>query len=76
MVKMTIVSIDSRRRIYLPKKLGIKADKAIILPRGDNFLMIPVPKDIIPIKSDMPTKKLRKMAEKKAKNETRNANRV
>lgn len=76
MVIMTIVSIDPQRRMYLPKELGVKADKAIIIPRGDSFLMIPVPKDIIPIDTDLPTKELRKMAEEKAKKETRNANRV
>ena len=39
---MTIVTIDSQRRIYLPKELGFDAEKAIIIPRGENYLMIPV----------------------------------
>ena len=73
---MTIVTIDSQRRIYLPKELGFDAEKAIIIPRGETYLMIPVPKEITQIDTDLSTKELRKTAEERAKRETRDANRV
>ncbi|MCW4050823.1 MAG: hypothetical protein NWE89_13915 [Candidatus Bathyarchaeota archaeon] len=73
---MTIVSIDPQRRIYLPKELGFNAEKAIIIPRGETYLMIPVPKEITPIDTDLTTNELKKKAEEKAKRETRDANRI
>ena len=73
---MTIVTIDPQRRIYLPKELGFNADKAIIIPRGETYLLIPVPKEITPIDTDLSTNELKKRAEEKAKRETRDANRV
>lgn len=73
---MTIVTIDPQRRIYLPKELGFNADKAIIIPRGETYLIIPVPREITPIDIDLPTSELKKNAEEKAKREARDANRV
>ena len=72
---MSIVSVDSQRRIYLPKELDFKANKAIIMRRGENYLLIPVPDEIIEIEVDRPTKELRKAAEEKAKGETTDAHR-
>jgi len=37
---MPTVTIDSQRRIYLPKELGFDAEKVIIIPRGETYLMI------------------------------------
>jgi virulence-associated protein VagC len=73
---MSIVSVDSQRRIYLPKELDFKASKAIIMRRGETYLLIPVPDKITEIEVEQPTEKLRKRAEEKAKRETRDAHRI
>ncbi len=76
MRETTIVTVDPQRRICLPKELGFDAEKVIIIPRGENYLMIPVPKKNTPIDTDLSTNELRKRAEERAKGETRDANRV
>ncbi|MBS7656021.1 VapB-type antitoxin [Candidatus Bathyarchaeota archaeon] len=43
---MAIVKIDERGRMSIPKKMGIKSTKAIIIPAGSFFVTIPLP--IIP----------------------------
>jgi len=73
---MTIVPVDSNRRIYLPKELGFEAEKAIIIPRGEGYLVIPVPREVTPIETDLSIGELKERAEERAKKEARNANRV
>ena len=76
MVKMAIVSVDAQRRIYLPKELDFKAKKAIILPRGETYLIIPVPDDITPIDVDATIEELKHRGEERARKEARDAHRV
>ena len=73
---MAIVSVDAQRRIYLPKELDFKAKKAIIVPRGETYVIIPVPDDITPIDVDATIEELKHRAEAKARKETKDANRV
>lgn len=42
---LTIVKVDSQRRIYIPKEVPFKAEKAIIIPYGMLFLLVPVPEN-------------------------------
>ena len=69
MVRMRISSVDYHGRVYLPKELGLKANKVIILRQGDSFLIIPVPDDIEPIGTELHLKELKRRAEEKAKAE-------
>jgi c-di-GMP-binding flagellar brake protein YcgR len=39
---MVIVRIDERRRMTIPKELGIKGDKAIVISAGAFFITIPL----------------------------------
>ena len=73
---MSIVSVDSQRRIYLPKELDFKAKKALIIRRGEIYVLIPIPEKITEIDVKIPVDELEKMAEEKAKVETRDAHRV
>jgi hypothetical protein len=73
---MTLVSIDSQRRLYLPKELNIQAQKAIIIHREPSYILIPIPTEIIPIDTEKTIKELKQTAIEKAKKETKNANRV
>lgn len=73
---MAIVTVDSQRRIYLPKELDFEAKKAIIVPRGETYIIIPVPDEITPIDVDLSKEELMRRADLKAKREARDANRV
>jgi len=73
---VSIVSVDSQRRIYLPKELDFKAKKAVIIRRGETYVLIPIPEKVTEIDVTAPSNKLREMAEEKAKRETRDAHRV
>ena len=66
---MSLVKVDSQRRIYIPKEIPFKADKAIIVPYGASFLLIPVPEKVIEIDVKASTRELRKRAEEKAREE-------
>ena len=76
MVKLTIVSIDPQRRIYLPKEIEIEADKAIIVPRGDNYLLILIPREITPIDTNLTRQELKKKADEHAEKDAKDANRI
>lgn len=73
---MAVVTVDSQRRIYLPKELDFEAKKAIIIRRGRTYVMIPVPDEITPIDVDVSVDELRRRADEKARREARDANRV
>jgi len=64
-----LVKIDSQRRIYIPKELPFQADRAIIVPYGASFLLIPIPEKIIEIDVEASIQELKKRAEEKAKEE-------
>jgi bifunctional DNA-binding transcriptional regulator/antitoxin component of YhaV-PrlF toxin-antitoxin module len=42
---MTVVEIDERGRMTVPKKLGLKKTRAIVIPAGSFFVTIPLPKN-------------------------------
>jgi len=41
---MAIVKVDGRGRMTVPKELGIRETKAVIIPAGSFFIMISLPK--------------------------------
>ena len=73
---MSIVSVDSQRRIYLPKELDFKAKKAVIIRRGETYVLIPIPEKITEIDVKIPANELRKLAEEKAKMGAKDAHRI
>ncbi|MEM2995280.1 MAG: VapB-type antitoxin [Candidatus Bathyarchaeia archaeon] len=40
---MTVVTVDDRGRMTIPKELGVKKTRAIIIPAGTFFVAIPLP---------------------------------
>ena len=70
---MAIVSVDSQRRIYLPKELEFKAKKALIVRRGETYILIPIPDRILEIDVDLSVEELRKKAEERARREAQDA---
>jgi len=41
--KMAIVTVDDRGRITIPKEMGIRNTRAIIIPAGSFLVTIPLP---------------------------------
>lgn len=66
---MAVVKVDSQRRIYIPRDMPFEAEKAIIIPYGASFLLVPVPEKVIEIDVKASISELKKKAEEKAKRE-------
>jgi bifunctional DNA-binding transcriptional regulator/antitoxin component of YhaV-PrlF toxin-antitoxin module len=41
---MSVVEIDERGRLTIPKKIGLRKSRALIIPAGTFFVTIPLPK--------------------------------
>ena len=41
---MSVVEIDERGRMTVPKKIGLRKSRALIIPAGSFFVTIPLPK--------------------------------
>jgi bifunctional DNA-binding transcriptional regulator/antitoxin component of YhaV-PrlF toxin-antitoxin module len=74
---MSVVEIDARGRMTVPKKLGLRKSRVIVIPAGSFFVTIPLPN--APHKEAekwLPTKKehvdLKNLAEKAAKEDAVN----
>ncbi|MEM2864910.1 MAG: hypothetical protein QXR65_06560 [Candidatus Bathyarchaeia archaeon] len=66
---MVIAKVDAQRRLYIPKGVKFESEKAIILPYGTSYLLIPVPKNIIEIDVGASLRELKARAEEKARGE-------
>lgn len=42
---MAVVSVDERGRLSIPKELGIRSERAIVIPAGSFLVIVPVPKE-------------------------------
>jgi len=40
---VAVVSVDERGRLSIPKELGIRAARAILIPAGSFLVVVPVP---------------------------------
>ena len=63
------MKVDSQRRIYIPREVPFEAEKAIIIPYGASFLLIPVPEKVIEREVKASIRELKKRAEEKARQE-------
>ena len=41
---MSVVEIDERGRVTIPKEIRVAADKALIIPMGETYMVVPIPK--------------------------------
>jgi bifunctional DNA-binding transcriptional regulator/antitoxin component of YhaV-PrlF toxin-antitoxin module len=69
---MTIVTVDDRGRMTIPKEIGVKKTRAIIIPAGTFFVTIPLPTAPYEqarewLTSQQDKKELKALAEKTAK---------
>jgi len=69
---MSVVKIDERGRMTLPKALGLRETRVVIIPAGSFFVLVPIPEKPLEaaegwLPSDMERKKLKELAEKAAR---------
>jgi len=68
---VSVVTVDERGRLTIPKELGVRGTKAIIIPAGSFFVTIPLPtkpheKACSWLPSNVERKELKAVAEKSA----------
>lgn len=68
---MSVVEVDERGRITIPKEIGLRKAKAAIIPAGSFFVVIPIIGDPYKVagswlQTERNIKTLKKTAEKKA----------
>ena len=39
-----MVEIDQRGRVTIPKEMRVAADKALVIPMGGTYMVVPIPK--------------------------------
>lgn len=44
-VRMAVVPVDERGRLTIPKEMGIRDTRAVIIPAGSFIVAIPLPKE-------------------------------
>jgi hypothetical protein len=42
---MAVVSVDQRGRLSIPRELGIRSARAILIPAGSFLVVVPIPKE-------------------------------
>jgi bifunctional DNA-binding transcriptional regulator/antitoxin component of YhaV-PrlF toxin-antitoxin module len=65
---MSVVKIDGKGRMTIPKALGLKETRAIIIPAGSFFVVVPIPKKPLEVarqwlSSDRERRDLKELAE-------------
>ncbi len=82
---MSIVSVDDRGRMTIPKEMGLRDTRAVIIHAGSFIVAIPLPKEPLKVAggwlgTDKTTRELRagadKTAQKEASKRRLNDNRV
>lgn len=41
---MSVVEIDERGRVTIPKEMRVDADRALIISMGETYMVVPIPK--------------------------------
>jgi bifunctional DNA-binding transcriptional regulator/antitoxin component of YhaV-PrlF toxin-antitoxin module len=49
---LSVVSVDDRGRLTIPKEMGIRGKRAIVIPAGSFFITIPLPDDPLEASKD------------------------
>ncbi|MGQ4915997.1 MAG: hypothetical protein ACP6IU_14795 [Candidatus Asgardarchaeia archaeon] len=66
---MVVVKI-SKRRIYIPKKLNFKGERAILIPFGKGLIVYPIPQQFVEVDIPYSISELKELAERKAKEDS------
>jgi bifunctional DNA-binding transcriptional regulator/antitoxin component of YhaV-PrlF toxin-antitoxin module len=68
---MSIVEIDDRGRVTIPKEMRVDADKALVIPMGESYMLVPIPRAPIEFEIKGSTKTAKATAERRLRSEVR-----
>jgi len=68
---MAVVQVDERGRICIPREMRIEADRALIIPLGSSYMVIPIPKTLTGLSLEDSARELRVRAEGAIRREVR-----
>ena len=68
---MSIVEIDGRGRVTIPKEMRTEADRVLVIPMGDSYMIIPIPKAPIEFEMKETGKSAKERAERSLAEEIR-----
>ncbi|MDG7008023.1 MAG: hypothetical protein JRN06_07240 [Nitrososphaerota archaeon] len=68
---MSIVEIDERGRVTIPKEMRVEAERALVIPMGETYMVVPIP--VAPAKLDLKVsgKSAKEVAERRLSSEVR-----
>lgn len=66
---MSIVEIDDRGRVTIPKEMRVEADKALVIPLGESYMLVPIPRTPLEFETKESTKTAKEAAEKRIRSE-------
>ena len=68
---MVVVQVDRRGRIRIPRRIRIDADRALVIPLGSSYMVIPIPKTPTGLSLETSARELRMRAEGAIRREIR-----
>jgi bifunctional DNA-binding transcriptional regulator/antitoxin component of YhaV-PrlF toxin-antitoxin module len=66
-----VVEIDERGRVTIPKAMRAEADRALIIPMGESYLVVPIPKAPVEFEMKETGRSVKEIAEKRMMAEAR-----
>ena len=68
---MAVVQVDERGRICIPRGMRIDAERALVIPLGSSYMVIPIPKTPTGLSLEASARELRVRAEGAIRKEVR-----
>src|SRR5271170_5440152 len=68
---MSVVEIDKRGRVTIPKEMRLDADKALLIPLGDSYMLVPIAKAPIEFEMSVSSKDAKRVAERRLASEVK-----
>jgi len=68
---MSIVEIDERGRVTIPKEMRVEAEKALVIPMGQTYMVVPIPMAPAMFNLKVSGKSAKKVAEGRLSTEVR-----
>jgi virulence-associated protein VagC len=60
---MSLVEVDERGRVTIPKEMRTDAEKVLIIPLGESYMIVPIPKAPAEHRMKVSGKEAKKVAE-------------
>lgn len=68
---MSVADIDDKGRVTIPKGMRVDADRALIIPMGETYMVVPIPKAQLEFEIESSGASAKAKAEQKLSKEVR-----